>query len=149
MIQMNPLQLGGRGQSIRRDGSTWDVQNVWARVGDVVTHATVAPTLLDSLAEDLSKVDHDVERELIPGDAISSIRVQSRSGVEREDNEHNSVHSESCWGEMEDMGDDEVPEWGVLPCHISRSCNPRSSWCDCDRVANHVNLRGDPRNGCS
>ena len=85
-------------------GRRGDVRNVWARVGDVETHATVAPTLLDSLAEDLSMVDHDNERELIPGDAVSSIGVQSRSCVEREDDECSSVHSESCWGEMEDIG---------------------------------------------
>ena len=30
-----------------------DVRNVWARAGDVETHATLAPTLLDSLAQDL------------------------------------------------------------------------------------------------
>ena len=26
-----------------------------------------------------------------------------------------SVHSESCWGEMEDRSDDEAVEWGLLP----------------------------------
>ena len=26
-----------------------------------------------------------------------------------------SAGSEFCWGEMEDVEDDEVPEWGVLP----------------------------------
>ena len=76
-----------------------DVRNVWARVGDVETHATVAPTLLDSLAQDLSRVDHDneVERDPIPGDAVSSIGVQSRSCAEREADECSSAHSESCW----------------------------------------------------
>ena len=42
-------------------GRRGDVRNVWARVGDVETHASVAPTLMDSLAEDLSRVDHDNE----------------------------------------------------------------------------------------
>ena len=74
-------------------------------------------------------VDHDIERELIPGDAVSSLGVQSRSCVEREDDECSSAHSEFCWGEMEDIGDDEVSDGGVLPCPTSRSCNTQSSWC--------------------
>ena len=49
--------------------------------------SAVSPTLLDSLAEDLRGADAD---------------------------ECSSVSSESCWGEMEDAGD-EVVEWGVLP----------------------------------
>ena len=123
MIQtMNRLQLGGR-----------------ARVGDVETHATVAPTLLDSLAEDLSRVDHDNERELIPGDAVSSIGVQSRSCAEREADECSSAQSESCWGEMEDIGDDEVAEWGTLSCPTSLAhAIPGPHGVDCDRVANHA-----------
>ena len=34
--------------------------------------------------------------------------------VDRDD-EASSVSSESCWGEMEDFGEDNV-EWGLLPC---------------------------------
>ena len=120
-------------------GRRGDVRNVWARVGDLETHASVAPTLLDSLAEDLSRVDHDNERELIAGDAVSSLGVQSRPCVEREDDECSSVHSEFCWGEMEDIGDDEVPEWGVLPCPTSLAhAIPGPHGVDCDRVANHA-----------
>ena len=49
--------------------------------------SAVSPILLESLAEDLRGADAD---------------------------ECSSVSSESCWGEMEDAGD-EVVEWGVLP----------------------------------
>ena len=38
-----------------------DVRNVWACVGDVENDGTVAPTLLDSLAEDLCRVEPDNE----------------------------------------------------------------------------------------
>ena len=38
-----------------------------------------------------------------------------KSCADREDDDCSSAGSESCWGEMEDLGDDEVPEWGVLP----------------------------------
>ena len=97
MIQtMNRLQLGGTRFESEEMGRGADVRNVWARVGDVETHGTVAPTLLDSLTQDLSRVDDDneVERELIPGDAVSSNGVQSRSCAEWEANECSSAHSE-------------------------------------------------------
>ena len=79
---------------------------------------------------------------LIPGDAVSYLGVQSRSCVEREDDECSFVHSESCWGEMEDIGDDEVPQWGVLPCPTSFAhAIPWPHGVDCDRVANHAESR--------
>ena len=109
-----------------------DVRNVWARVGDVEIHATVAPRLLDSLAQDLFRVN-EVERDPIPCDAVSSIGVQSRSC--------SSAHSESCWGEMEDIGDDELAEWGTLSCPTSLAhAIPGPHGVDCDkiRVAHHA-----------
>ena len=33
----------------------------------------------------------------------------------QEDDDCSSAVSESCWGEMEDMGKDDVVEWGALP----------------------------------
>ena len=57
---------------------------------DVLDHGSVDPTLLDSLAEDL------VVREVDNEDQCSS------------------AGSESCWGETESVGDEEVVEWGVL-----------------------------------
>ena len=71
-----------------------DVRNVWARVGD--SQAAVVPTLLDSLGSDQEPSNP------IPGD------VGGHS-----DDECSSARSESCWGEMEDIGDDEVVDWGV------------------------------------
>ena len=65
---------------------------------DVHDHGTIDPTLLDSLAEDLGAT----ERDTIPA------RL-----ADREVDECSSVGSESCWGEQEDIADDEVPEWGV------------------------------------
>ena len=35
--------------------------------------------------------------------------------ADREDDDCSSAGSESCWGEMEDIGDDEVVEWGAMP----------------------------------
>ena len=35
--------------------------------------------------------------------------------IPREVDDCSSADSESCWGEMEDIRDDEDPEWGVLP----------------------------------
>ena len=83
----NPCVEVGRGP---------DVRNVWARVGDIGSRAPIVPTLLDSLGPD------NESSSLIPGDVGGP-----------SDDECSSAHSESCWGEMEDIGDDEVPEWGV------------------------------------
>ena len=83
-------------------GRKSDVRNVWARVGDVEDHSAVDPTLLDSLAEDLVVPPH------------TNLGDIGRRGSDAVD-DCSSVSSESCWGEMEDIGDDEVPEWGVLP----------------------------------
>ena len=56
----------------------------------------------------------------------------------------------------EDIGDDEVPEWGVLPCPTSLAhAIPRPHGVDCDRVANHAeSQRGSKKkrlllDGCS
>ena len=80
-------------------GRKSDVRNVWARVGDVEDHSAVDPTLLDSLAEDLVVPPH------------TNLGDIGRRGSDAVDD----VSSEFCWGEMEDIGDDEVPECGVLP----------------------------------
>ena len=61
-----------------------DVRNVWARAGE--SHTAVVPTLLDSLGS-------DEPLNLVPED------VGGHS-----DDECSSAHSESCWGEMEDIG---------------------------------------------
>ena len=45
-----------------------------------------------------------------------------------------SVSSESCWGEMEDMGDDEPVLWGVLP-------DPPSGQADISLERNRVRPR--------
>ena len=76
-----------------------DVCDVWARVGD-------APTLLDSLAEDLLEPPY-----ANIGD-VGRIGVQIPRGSDAAD--ECSSSSESCWGEMEQVGDEAV-EWGVLP----------------------------------
>ena len=83
-------------------GRKSDVRNVWARVGDVEDHSAVDPTLLDSLAEDLVVPPH------------TNLGDIGRRGSDAID-DCSSVSSGSCWGEMEDIGDDDVPEWGVLP----------------------------------
>ena len=64
-------------------------------------HGTIDPTLLDSLAEDLGATEQDNEpsRDTIPA------RL-----ADREVDECSSAGSESCWGEREDIGDDEVAE---------------------------------------
>ena len=96
-----PLIPTWRDEVSQRDelGRGSDVRNVWVRVGDDVERpGTVNPTLLDSLAED---VGPNVGRMINPVLQVS----------------------ESCWGEMEDIGDDEVPEWGVLP-HPRLSLTP-------------------------
>ena len=77
-----------------------DVRNVWARVGDVESHAAVVPTLLDSLAPDNEPSNP------IPGDV----------GGHTDD----ECSSESWWGEMEDIGGDEVVD-------VVRSCCPCAS----------------------
>ena len=74
-------------------GRAPNVRNVWARMGE--SHTAVVPTLLDSLGSDEPSY-------LVPEDV-----------GDHSDDECSSARSESCWGEMEDIGDDEVPEWGV------------------------------------
>ena len=76
-----------------------DVRNVWARVGD--SHAAVVATLLDSLGSDQEPSNP------IPGDLGG-----------HSNDECSSARSESCWGEMEDIGDDEVVDWGVSSVHV-------------------------------
>ena len=67
-----------------------------------------APTLLDSLTEDLSMAPPHFNL-----GEIGPVGVRSPRGADADD--CSSVSSESCWGEMEDIRDDEVVEWGVLP----------------------------------
>ena len=54
-------------------------------------------------------------RALIAAGLAEFDNEQSRDTIPREVDDCSSAGSESCWGEMEDIGDDEVPEWGVLP----------------------------------
>ena len=93
----------------------------WARVGDVEDHSTVDPTLLDSLAEDL----------VVP--PLTNLENIGRRGSDAVD-DCSSVSSESCWGEMEDIGDDEPVLWCVLP-------DPPSSQADISLEGNRVRPR--------
>ena len=95
-------------------------------VGDVETHAIVARTLLDSLAEDLSRVDHDNKRELVDSRWRSQFNWCSVPFL--------------CWTGGRRMqfcpfrvllGGDGRHWWRRSSCmgrvalsHISRSCNP-------------------------
>ena len=74
-----------------KTGRKSDVRNVWARVGNVEDHSAVDPTLLDSLAEDLVVPPH------------TNVGDIGRRGSDAVD-DCSSVSSESCWGEMEDIG---------------------------------------------
>ena len=120
-----------------------DVWNVWARVGDVEIHATVALTLLDSLAEDLS---HDNERELIPGDAVTSIGVVSFLRMT------NAVLSiQSLVGERWRTSSTTKFLIGAC-CHapLSLMQSPVLMVLIVTKWPTTWNLRGDPRrNGCS
>ena len=66
-----------------------------------------APTLLDSLTEDLSMAPPHFNL----GD-VGRVGVRSPRGADADD--CSSASSESCWGEMEDIRDDEAVVWGVL-----------------------------------
>ena len=115
--EVSPCAEAGRGP---------DARNVWARVGDVESHAAVIPTLLDSLGPD------NEPSIPIPGDVGGPI-----------DDECRSAHSESCWGGMEDIGDDEVVDWGVLTCPMSSAhVVPAPHVLSCDRVAVHAEPKG-------
>ena len=64
--------------------------------------------------------------------------------VDRED-EASSVSSESCWGEMEDFGEDDV-EWGLLPCN---RVNVEVEWFEPFLLKRHiVNACVEARNCC-
>ena len=102
-------------------GRRCDVRNVWARVGDVEDHSAVDPTLLDSLAEDL----------VVP--PLTNLEDMGRRGSDAVD-DCSSVSSESDWGEMEGIGDDEPVLWGVLP-------DPPSGQVDISLEGNHVRPR--------
>ena len=105
-----------------------DVRNVWACVGEVENHGTVAPTLLDSLAEDLCRVEPDNEpsRDPMPGDS--------------------HIYDQIRWGETEDIGDDEDVEWGALP-HPTPFTHalPAHHVVECDRVAHRADHQGRPQ----
>ena len=103
-----------------------DVRNVWACVGEVENHGTVAPTLLDSLAEDMCRVEPDNEpsRDPMPGDEGGHIYDQIR------------------WGETEDIGDDEAVEWGALLIHPHLSLH---HVVESDRVAHRADHQGRPQ----
>ena len=74
---------------------------IWIGASGADTGFFVDPTLLDSLAEDLVVPPH------------TNLRDIGRRGSDAVD-DCSSVSSESCWGEMEDVGDEAVL-WGVLP----------------------------------
>ena len=125
-----------------------DVRNVWARVGDVENHGTVAPTLLDSLAEDLCRVEphNEPSRDTVPGDEGGQILDQFRCCADREVDECCSAGSESCWGEMENIGDDEAVEWGALPHPTSfPHAVPAHHVVECDMVAHRADHQGRPQ----
>ena len=128
-------------------GRVSDVRNVWARVGDVENHGTVAPTLLYSLAEDLCRVEPDNEpsRDPMPGDEGGHIHDQFRCCADREVGQCSSAGSESCWGEMEDIGDDDAVEWGALP-HPTPWAHAVFAHhvVECDRVSHCADHQGRP-----
>ena len=69
--------------------------------------------------------------------------VQFPGCADREVDECSSAGSESCWGETEDIGDDEVVEWGALPLHSSiAQAVPAPHVVDCDRVAHRAEHQG-------
>ena len=78
-------------------------------VDDVEGHSAVAPTLLDSLAEDLFEAHPDTNLR-----DVGRIGGQILPSAHRDADVFSSASSESCWGEREDIGDEEV-EWGALP----------------------------------
>ena len=61
------------------------------------SHNTILASPRALIAAGVAELDNEQSRDMIPREVGSS------------------ADSESCWGEMEDIGDDEVPEWGVLP----------------------------------
>ena len=101
----------------------------------------VDPTLLDSLAEDLGicEPDDEVSTRIHEG----GHHVQFPGCADREVDECSSAGSESCWGETEDIGDDEVVEWGalLLPSSIAQPV-PALHVVDCDRVAHRAEHQG-------
>ena len=80
------------------------------------------PTIVDALEEDLAKNTGEIEV------VESSTREANVFGLHgrlpRDVDDCSSAGSESCWGEMEDIGDDEIPEWGVLPPPQIPTCLP-------------------------
>ena len=98
MIQMTNLWPTWRDEaSVCEDmGRRSDVRNVWARVGDVEEHSAVAPTLLDSLAEDLWVAQPNTNL----GD-VGRIGVQSPRGADAPD-ECSSASSASDGGRVGD-----------------------------------------------
>ena len=95
----------------------------------VFHHGHVDPRLLDSLAEDLCATEQDEpSRDTIPA-----------RFADREVDECSSAGSESCWGETEDTGDDEVVEWGTL---LFAQAVPAPHVVDCDRVPHRVEHQG-------
>ena len=78
-------------------------------VADVEDHSAVSQTLLDSLAEDLSQTHPYTNLR-----DVGRIGGQILPGAHRDADEFSSASSESCLGEREDIGDEEV-EWSALP----------------------------------
>ena len=116
----------------------------------------VAEDILVSLEHDLTHIDSDDEplvsvgsdRNVVPRlfhrspasviedvgiksialDSVVSMSAPAHSiptQVDRED--ASSVSSESCWGEMEDLGEDNV-EWGLLPCPAAPAVQNPKTW---------------------
>ena len=73
----------------------------------------------ESLAEDLSEA-HPYTN--LPD--VGRIGVQIPPSTDRGADECTSASLESCWGEMEDIGEEEV-EWGAVPRPPS---NGRQGW---------------------
>ena len=107
----------------------WVEVQTFATYGHVgESHTAVVPTLLDSLGSDKQPSN------LIPGN------VGGHS-----DDECSSARSESCWGEMEDIRNDEVVDWGVTHSMSFVHVVPSLHALNCDRVA----VRAEPKGGRS
>ena len=88
-------------------------------ISDVEDHSAVSPTLLDSLAEDLSEA-----RPYTNLRDVGRIGVQILPSVDRGADECSWASSESCWGEREDIGEEE----GRMECIVSSTVRPSRGW---------------------
>ena len=88
-------------------------------ISDVEDHSAVSPTLLDSLAEDLSEA-----RPYTNLRDVGRIGVQIPLSVDRGADECSWASSGSCWGEREDIGEEE----GRMGCIVSSTVRPSRGW---------------------